>query len=667
MKVKTSIALVALVSLALASCGDGFDETQSPSIVLENADTVGFTIPERNSPTQQGSEVAIQLRNSGEAPLTVETFEFTGPDVLVYDGEETDTSCQYDGQSTPTNSDGSCSEGQVCKQITSFCYSTELPERPFEIGPTTSEQFDFFLIADGTNEVDCPEPGSDVPDQFRDNYCGELRLETDAPTTNDTFQEGDTTFYFQYEPSTSGEIEVEPATLRYSDVRPGSTVERELVIKNVDTSDPLQLRSISIEGPAAEYMSFSPQNLPTDLPSDSSQTWTFTLTIPSETTQEEIPDSAEIYIESTASNVNTAKAVLVDILGTGPVYTDDKKSLSFESGGPAETLTVTNKGTDTLRLDSISFEAAAPGESFDGSDYDVVYRGEPDNINDQGRITDNAGIEPNESATFDISFTGPANGRVGWLVIQHNDPVTSGKSPSDESQSGTSRLLLLAGRDTGVAQIVPSSLNFQAFSADGEQDVRRPFTVRSIGTEPLNGVLEWGGDASPPDLSIDPVDLASGFTQEVGVLNAGEISYLGTNSDNPRVMQDVSFTSSSGSTPLTARMDVTVHDKGSGAMAPEAQITPRFEGSSVEAGDVALLSAENSTLNTMSSNNVTYEWFVLDRPMGGSFFAQRASGNALQFAVRPDVAGQWKIALIVYNGDLWDNAVYDLTVTDGGQ
>ena len=667
MKVKTSIALVALVSLALASCGDGIGITTSPSVVLENADTVGFTIPERNSPTQQGSEVAIQLRNSGDAPLTVETFEVTGPDVLVYDGEETNTTCEYDGQSTPTNSTGGCNQDQVCKQIPAVCYSTVLPERPFEIGPTTSEQFDFFLIADGTNELDCPEPGSEVPDQFRDNYCGEIRLETDATTTNDTFQDGDATLYFQYDPSTSGEIEVEPATLTYSDVRPGASVDRELTIKNVDSSDPMEISGISIEGGAAEYMSFSPQNLPTELPSNSGQTWTFTVTIPSEVSQEEIPDSAEIYIESSASNVNTAKAVLVDILGTGPVYTDDKKSLSFESGGPAETLTVTNAGTDTLRLDSISFEAAEPGQTFDGANYDVVYRGDPDNINDQGRITNNAGIEPNQSATFDISFSGPANGKLGWMVIQHNDPVTSGKPPSDASQSGTSRLLLMAGRDSGVAEIVPSSLNFQAFPADENRDVRRPFTVRSIGTQSLDGVLEWGGNAEPADLSIAPVDLASGFTQDPGVLKAGEISYLGTTSDEPGVMQDVSFTPSSGSTPLTARMNVTVHDNGSGAMAPEAQITPRFEGSSVEAGDVAEMSAENSVLNTMSSSNVTYEWFVLDRPMGGSFFAQRASGNALEFAVRPDVAGQWKIALIVYNGDLWDNAVYDLTVTDGGQ
>jgi hypothetical protein len=53
--------------------------------------------------------------------------------------------------------------------------------------------------------------------------------------------------------------------------------------------------------------------------------------------------------------------------------------------------------------------------------------------------------------------------------------------------------------------------------------------------------------------------------------------------------------------------------------------------------------------------------------MDGSFFTQRASGNALEFAVRPDAAGTWKIALIVSNGDRWDHAVYDLTVTQEGQ
>jgi hypothetical protein len=668
MKAKTIIAIAALASLALSACGDGIQETGSPSIVLQDSNDRGYNIPERASASQQGSEVAVRIQNNGDAALTVESLEFTGPDVLVYDGgpvteNGSQINCTFDDESTPTNSEGSCTENQVCKQIPKVCHTTQLPETPFEIEAPTSEQFNFFLIADGTNEVDCPEPGDDVPAQFADNYCGKLRIETDAPTDNATFNDGDTTLYFQYNPSTSGEIEVDPAQLRYSDVRPGTTVERELTIRNIDSEDPLAINDFSIEGAAAEYMSYSPQNLPADLPSNSSQNWTFSITIPSDVAQEDIPKSGEIYIESSASNVNTAKAVLVDILGTGPVYTGDKKSLLFESGGPAQTLTVTNAGTDTLRLDSISFESASPGQTFEGENYEVVYQGDAENINDQGRITGEAGIAPNESATFDINYTGPANGGIGWMVIQHNDPVTSGKPPSDASQSGTSRLLLMGGRDEGFAQLVPTALNFEAFMANGDDEVLRPFTVRSLGAKPLNGALEWGGQAEPGDLSIQPFELTSTFTQNVGTLRSGDISYLGTNSEDAVIMQTVSF---SGNIPVSADMNVTVNDGQSGTMAPEAQISPQFEGSSVEVGDVAQLTARDSMLNG-DSENAIYEWWVLDRPMDGSFFTQRASGNALEFAVRPDAAGTWKIALIVSNGDRWDHAVYDLTVTQEGQ
>jgi hypothetical protein len=407
------------------------------------------------------------------------------------------------------------------------------------------------------------------------------------------------------------------------------------------------------------------------LPSNSSQNWTFSITIPSELSQEEIPETGEIYIESSASNVNTAKAVLVDILGTGPVYSADKKSLAFESGGPAETLTVTNAGTDTLRLDSISFESAFPNQTFEGQNYEVVYQGDAENINDQGRITGDAGIAPNESATFDITYSGSPQGGVGWIVIQHNDPVTSGKPPSDASQSGASRLLLMGGRsDDGFVQMVPNALNFEAFTASEGEEVLRPFTVRSLGAQALDGALEWGGEAEPGDLSIQPFELTSTFNQNVGILQSGRVSYLGTTSDNAAVLQSISFNGNipvfNNQNPSGSRMDVTVHESESGTTAPEAQISPQFEGSSVEVGDVAQLTAQDSTING-DSENAIYEWWVLDRPMGGSFFTQRASGSALEFAVRPDAAGTWKIALIVSNGDLWDHAVYDLTVTPEGQ
>lgn len=637
---RAAASLLALLTLgALVACGPGLEADDQPGLNIRGENqTAGRDIPTPPRAGRQGSPLKVEIESNGDAPLIIEKVSMDASERIVFEGEDTGTECTFDASVLPSNDgSGNCSAGQVCDEVTNTCLSTELPETPIELPAPQFKEFRFFLTAAETGAVDCPEPGSEVPEKFKENYCGQFSVETNAPQTEgDLINEGDVTFYFQVDAG-SGEISVQPQSLTFDNVEPGSSLEKELTIIN-EASTPLEIDAISVEN-NTNVLQVGPTTSGS-IPGGEQKTWTIYLDVPANMKKEEIPSSDTLFIDSSATNISTAKAVAITIntgSTAGPAIAFDKTALSFKDN-KTQTVTISNNGQTKLLINSLTVNGRN-GSSVGQDSYSFTYKGK--DVPENGNIVDASGIAPGESADLEVTLDGPGNLDPADLVLAHNDPAASGKVPSQNVDSGRSTLLLLAGKDGPVGEIVPQTMNIELTDEVPQDGVQFPFVIYNRGTQPL----EVTPDSDPPNFPIPelPADMAT--TIEAGTLFGATQKFLGKSGDMPEYLT-IKMSGNTLGAPLQLNINATPNTDGAD---PQAVIAPDCsEPLQAEVHKVTALDAGDSSV---SSNGMPfYRWYVLDRPDGSRYFVENSGPNAKQFAFRADTAGTYEVALVIEEG-----------------
>lgn len=640
--VAVSSTTIALALLAISmGCGDGIGSQDIAEVRAQrgqNAERpgsagLGVTRPLENG--RQSEPTSLVLRSSGQSDLRVERAALRNtPDSLIVRGAESDQECTFSPSTVGNDADGNCSSSQYCDSTTQTCHSRTPRATPFTVSPGDTHEFEFMFLA-SSEGFSCPSAGSDVPQQYRQDYCGQFRVETNAQTDNGTFSQGDATFYLQVSGG-AGSIEVSPPDLNFEDVEPGTTDSGTFDITNTSESGSLEISSVTVSG-RRNLFSVAPagggEPAPTTIEANSSRTWEVTLSVPEDINPEEIPngpsDASYVEIEHGAANTQSEETVTLVVRrgsGGGPGFLADREGLSFASEA-SQTVSLSNTGSGTLEMSSVEFEPSALS-----SDYTVQIGGQTID----GNIPDDAGNLPSgESTEMTVEYNGNPNQGVGELVINHDDQVR-GESTS---------IALLGGKSGGLGQLLPAPPELNFIGGDGGT---RTFAVRNRGTGALDLSAAWQNSGAASEFSVPDIPPASGSdtrTVGAGELAKFQIEYLANDTVESQTNSFLDLPADGSVASETMTLRVTRYAPGDGGDSdPSVQLQKQFEGSSVEVGSIARFTLTSSSDVEFGSDE---RWFVSQRPSGSTFYNTDVGGN---FAVRPDVAGTWEVAVRVLVG-----------------
>lgn len=631
----TSFALAALA--ISAGCGNGIGGQDIAEVQAERGESAqrpgpaGLGVSRPLETGRQSEPTSLVLSSTGESALEVQraTVQDT-PDSLIIRGEETDQECTFSASTVGNDADGNCGSGQYCDSATQTCHSRSPRSTPFSVPSGGTHEFEFRFLA--TNDgFTCPSAGDDVPQQYRDDYCGKFRVETNAQTDDGVFSQGDATFYLQVSGG-AGSIEVSPADLSFDGVEPGTTDSGTFDITNTSDSGSLDISAINVSG-ARDLFSVAPvgggEPAPTTIEPDSSRTWEVTLSVPEDMAPEEIPngpsEASYVDIEHGAANTQSEKTVTLVVrrgTGAGPGFLADREGLSFESES-TRTLSVSNPGGGTLEMNSIEFAPSALSDQ-----YTVQVDGEMVD----GNIPDGAGNVPSgESTDITVEFTGNSNQGVGELQINHDDDV----------RGGSTSIALLGGKSGGWEQLHPVQFNFL-----GGVESSRTFVVRNRGTGDLGLTAAWQDSNVASEFSIPDIPADSG--SDARTIGAGEVAkfkieYLASTSVESQKNSILQLPADGSVTGETTSLTA-VRYASDGSADPSTQIQTQFENGNVDVGSVARFTV--TTDGDFAGGQQPY-WFVTQRPSGSTFYNELSGEN---FGVRPDAAGTWEVGVRVLTG-----------------
>lgn len=610
------VATLGVGLLAATGCGNDLGQDKIAQVSLQQPADRAVSVSLPIAPQKQGEGSPIQLQSNGKKPLKITKANLVNaPDRVLHRGQEELESCNYDETNPPTN--GDCQSGQYCDQNTKTCRKATVPETPITVSSGSTYEFEFFLAADSeAKTVNCPDPGEEVPDDFKEDYCGELRLETNANTDNSIFQKGNATFYLQVDSNRSGRIGISPENLSFEGLEPGKTLTKEFSVRN-DGEGPLTLNSLVIDRHAG-FITIDPNSTPITIRAGNSRGFEVEVAVPSDFNMDDLKSTAVINIDSSAVNASpTGETVTLNLnagTGFGPAAQFDKPAFSFK-GGSTDSVTVKNVGQGPLQLNQASFRPSSLSEA-----YKITFNGEQTGKN----LGSADSIPAGESATLKIEYTG-SGGDVGRLTIDHND----------EALFGQSSLMLLADKSGAVADVIPNNVNFQ------NKGTSRQVLLYNRGSEPLTIGKKWGNGSAPPEVSIS--GFSDGDTVAPGEIATGNLEYV-TKSEMPKfpVLDFAPSAIDAGNDP-NGKLNININPGDGNSRA--GQITSDTGDGSVAVGEVARLEFQKG--NGMFGDSETLTWMVLDRPSGSEFFSVHQGGMNDPFFVRPDKAGTYKIGVVV--------------------
>jgi hypothetical protein len=297
----------------------------------------------------------------------------------------------------------------------------------------------------------------------------------------------------------------------------------------------------------------------------------------------------------------------------------DPLVLSF-SDATSKTLTISNEGTKSLKLQSFSADSAY-SFSVDGAPFDP---NSPNSVPSNHSV-----IQKGTSKDFTVDYDASAatGTAVGTLQIGYSYFIDE-----TNSVSKTANVTLLGDLgDAPVGLVSPDT--FLLLEESGTTQTRS-FVVRNVGTQALDITAATLSDDSG-DFSVvgDPTgSVAAGELHEVTVEHTGT-------DDQP---DNVTLTLESN----TAGDDMSVllvADTATASGDLEAKITPGFAGDTAVVGAEARFSARQSTVGDSSILDEA-TWVSLARPSGSSAFLE-SSGSDVSFF--PDVAGEYKVSLLI--------------------
>ncbi len=620
----------------LSGCGggDNFDAREVAALSIEGwtGDSYELNIDRASVQNVQQPDSLVILRSSDKAPLKVTKLEWVArPDRLGILGERVVDGAGNQVPCTANDEEASCGAypGSICLAVSgAHCQSTDLPATPFEIASGLQRQLQF-VVKKGNGQLECPAPGASVPEEYRSNYCGELLIETNASNNSGIVKNGNARLYFLVDEK-SGEMSLSPQFIEFANAKAGVSQSKTFEVSNT-ANQPLTIQQITIY-PANGMLSISPDmplGTSTVIEPNSSKTYTLTFNPPASATEAELKFSSEIHFES--SSIGTSSRLIkVNVTpdsGNAPRITVDPLTLSFVDSAE-QTITVQNSGETVGQITSLSVSPVAARSMYKVwyNDVDILAQF-PSQRPTLARMTNG---EPSmiELVVEFVAPEDPTASTLATLDIRHNDLQAGGK---------TSVTLLGNSTEIALGQVLPTQYTFVA----GEPGQTVDFVVYNRGTDPL--------EITDAEIAL-PVGAEEGLftvsdvtgTIPAGGLVKGTVTYGGTT--NIRRQSTLILTSNTAGEAQDMTL-MLVAQPAAEAVSLEPTITPSFA-STARVGESTsfTVSDVSGTANLPGSS-----WLLVERPAGSTAFL---SGNGESASFVPDVAGNYKVSVVVPNEEI---------------
>lgn len=625
------LAFAAAIGVSALGCGDGIGATDQPELRVETEQLEVPMAPHDRAQTTDPRD--LTLRNTGPGDLEIQSMEWIEkPDRVeaVHQGElyDEDRACDSDEDCAP---DGVCTLGGRC---------IDIGFRDLSDGIGQEHTFDqrIFVTA-GDDVVDCPDP-SDA-EEAPDGYCGEIRIETNAP--NDLgFGEDGTAHVYLVAEDASGLLVVpsEYNFLEFTHAEPGTTQTKEFELRN-DASEPLEIQAAHFQQNPG-WFEISPSMFGTEIEGNQSRTFTIELTPSESATEEALNFQTSLSFDS--SSVSFEPAITIEVTdgpGDIPMLEVEPTQLSFENGEP-KTLQVQNHGAGLLRLFGMEVRPDAVSEH-----YSVTYGGQ-DVVDGSDifplSITPADGEEPTVEE-FEVELTNPgAETTVGELRINHND---------DRHDNFTEVGLLGDAADIAVGEMQPSRVRFRS---DAGGDVQqRLMAVENTGTEPLE-ITDVHFDERNPNTDAADYEVDGLVTTVApGDIEEATISYTGT---APATEEDLRVYVDSNHAGAAEAMEFLVTGTDQTEPTMDISIDPSFT-TDAAVGETATFEVEDTTGQAETS---LASWYLHQRPADSN---ATLTGSGVEASLEVDAAGSYRISVVVRDGDNREvQEVFDFQAVD---
>lgn len=606
------LGLLALscATLAAACSDNNLATVDEPSISVEQPTSGAITIelPEQpNRPRRQSQ--SIILRSTGDAPLVVSEIAWIAQPQGLH----------------LRKSQAEVADCAVCNQdiclasaAGGVCVETGIPELPITIPAGQAVSLELYVEKD-TIELDCPTPGADVPEVIRPNYCGALRIKTNARNSDLVVNEGEATIYMTNS-GKSGQIRLSETYLEFTGVTPGFTATRSFAIEN-NGSSPLQIDNLILSNNANFFTIGG--DVGVEIPAGQSRPYSIQLNIPEGTSPDALNFTTNLDILSSAANATTGKIIISVKTSQGdvPQISVDASSLRFDQSAE-QTFNIENTGNATLLVNSVSFQPASIRKF-----YTLTVDEQPfGNLSIQKASTSDP--ERNKKQVK-IAFNRPSGtdgeSAAGTMIINHND----------ESSGKETRVIVLGDAgDVPLGDLRPYSFTFDLNNTASQQ---RSFAIFNYGSSPLNitGIMPPNaltGTADEFQINLTtPAVVPAGGVLEASVLFKAENS----------TPDNVTFTLTTDSSGEALIMNlISVND---GGQPPVAKIKSSFAGDA-KVGERASFDATGSEPSNAASSA---QWVLISKPAGSNALINNIGATT---GFTPDVAGDYKVSLTVTNG-----------------
>lgn len=587
-------------------------------------------------PTSEGRPVeqaGIRVRSAGQADLTLTKIEWVGekPSRVFMARDRTE------------DVDESACSSDVYYVASRVCIETGAPDvSQTKLAPGSEFEIQMHVAAydiGESNTIDCPEPGEEVPAEFKDNYCGAIKISTNARNTNGLVSEGTATVYLLANAS-SGRVQFSPSTgITFQNVRPGYMAEREFSIIN-SGDNALTVENVQVSD-FGQYITLQEIPTPYELDRNAQKTYKVQVNLPGDLTEDDlsllsdISTAPKIIVESSAPGSPDKIALEFDTSSsTPPIPQADRTSISFAADGDTQDIVLTNPGDQPVSITGATFEPSSASSYY-------AFQFEGSAVSGPVVIKDFKEEDATRNKkTFGIRYTAPSDMTTSPLAIM---TINYNYFVGEVAESGSLRVTLLGDR-VSVAYADVAPLTF-SFSTQETQLQERTAVIRNLGTAALDlgdtvEFMETGlGGFEEFQVTLVgatlPHSIPAGGLQEVKVTfkatdgsedNVSANITSNTESAQPIRISLASFASAPAGTPLT--------------------VAPEFSGSAT-VGALALFSFGADVPKQLGNRA---QWVMLKKP-AASKLATKVAGPRI--GIVPDVAGDYTL-LVTTNDGIFD-------------
>ena len=540
----------------------------------------------------------IRILSSGEVPLTITKIEWVGqkPERVFM------AKSRQEGVS-----EEECSS-DIYYPAADICILTGAPDYSTPIPAGTEFGIQLHVKAYQPNEpnvIVCPdEIPAEIPDAFRERYCGAIRITSDARNTAGQVVEGEALVYLQADRS-SGSIRLTVPTITFQNVIPGFEAEQPFGIIN-DGSSPLTVSSV-LPADFGQYISVTGPDLPLELAPQESGEFKVKIAIPASENPDLLNFMTQLRIASSAPTSPDLLDIVVDnSRQIPPVPQPDRQKITFAADGDVQSVVMTNLGDIPVSLTGVNFEPAY------AEDYYKLLNEDDTPFVGPSVIQKPSSSNPDRNKkTYKIAYTAPDDdtSSLASMIINYNYFV------GDETRNGTLRLILLGdSASAAFGDVVPS---VATFSTQVTEEQTRKAAIYNLGTAPLEVT---GADLNALAGTTDEfiIKLAGGASFPVTIPADGiqpiEISFVGTNTDIDQI--DATIESDSD---ISDTMRLTLSSQDIALPTEEIAFTTSFLDAPATVGELVSVEFSAGTNQSIANNA---QWVIYSRPAASNLYVK---------------------------------------------